>query len=109
MVSAQVLSEFCAVAAKKIQPKLSSTRILEIVDELRSLAHIVPLDGELVRDAVVIADRHQLSHCDAQILAAALRSGSTFLLSEDFQDGRDYDGVTCLNPFAPSFTARFAT
>jgi predicted nucleic acid-binding protein len=33
------------------------------------------------------------------VLAAAKRAGCVELLTEDFNDGQDYDGVRALNPF----------
>ena len=44
----------------------------------------------------------QLSYWDALILAAAQRSGARYLLSEDFQDEREYADVKVLNPFTRS-------
>ena len=44
-------------------------------------------------------DRAQLSYWDALVLASARRLGCRWLLSEDFQAGRDFDGITVVNPF----------
>lgn len=43
------------------------------------------------------ASRHQ--YWDALLLATLRESGCTVLLSEDMQNGADYDGVRVLNPF----------
>jgi hypothetical protein len=47
-------------------------------------------------------DRAQLAYWDGLILASAERLGCPVLLSEDFQSGRRYEGVTVINPFERS-------
>jgi predicted nucleic acid-binding protein len=54
----------------------------------------------LVQEAWQWMDAAQLSYWDALILAAADRSNSRHLLSEDFQSVRLYWAVRVLNPFA---------
>lgn len=53
----------------------------------------------LVQQAWTWSGQAQLSYWDALILAAAERSGALYLLSEDFQAGRQYGEVRILNPF----------
>jgi predicted nucleic acid-binding protein len=43
--------------------------------------------------------RHGLSFWDALIWAAAQENGVPILYTEDFQHGRDVDGVRIVNPF----------
>ena len=57
--------------------------------------------GALVLEAVEIAERFQISHFDAQILAAAKRMGCATVYSEDLSHGQDYGGVRVVNPFRP--------
>jgi predicted nucleic acid-binding protein len=45
------------------------------------------------------SDQAQLTFWDALILAAAERMRCRYLLSEDFQAGRQFDSITVLNPF----------
>lgn len=47
--------------------------------------------------------RFGFSYYDAQIWAAAKLAGASVVLSEDFADGLDADGVRFVNPFAPDF------
>jgi predicted nucleic acid-binding protein len=47
-------------------------------------------------------DRAQLSYWDSLILASAERLGCSLLLSEDFQTGRDFEGIRVINPFEQS-------
>ncbi|HUI80260.1 MAG TPA: PIN domain-containing protein [Bryobacteraceae bacterium] len=95
-LSWQVLHEFYWNSVKKM--RLSPARGREIVEDL---SHWKPVDTSLglVQQAWQWMDVAQLSYWDALILAAAERSGARYLLSEDFQGGRDYAGVHVLNPF----------
>jgi predicted nucleic acid-binding protein len=44
-----------------------------------------------------------MSVWDAQIFAAAVLNGATFILTEDYQHRRTVEGVTYLNPFTDDF------
>ena len=50
--------------------------------------------------AFEISATHQLQIWDALILAVAAENRCRVLLSEDFQDGFSWNGVTVVNPFA---------
>ena len=55
-----------------------------------------------VADILAAIDLHRLhgfSFWDALILRSARQSGCRVLLSEDFQDGREIDGIQIVNPF----------
>jgi predicted nucleic acid-binding protein len=47
-------------------------------------------------------DQAQVSFWDGMIVAAAERTKCRFLLSEDFQTGREFGSITILNPFETS-------
>lgn len=57
------------------------------------------IDGALVLTAIDIAERFQVSHFDAQIIAAAQRMGCAILYSEDLNHRQEYAGVQVVNPF----------
>ena len=59
-----------------------------------------PIDANLIRDALEMGVSWQLSHWDALIVAAALRSGCTSLLTEDLNEGQHCDAVTVISPFS---------
>ena len=59
----------------------------------------LPTTSELVRAAIDIHQRFQLSYWDAAIVAAAKHLGCRTLYSEDLNHGQDYDGVRVVNPF----------
>ena len=60
---------------------------------------MAPVDGALVLEASRIGERYQISHFDAQIVAAAKRMECPTIFSEDLSDGQIYDGVKVVNPF----------
>ena len=62
----------------------------------------VALDKDIVLDALALRHRHYLSHWDAAVLCAAQRLGAHTVISEDMEHGRDYGGVTVINPFLPA-------
>jgi predicted nucleic acid-binding protein len=53
----------------------------------------------LLRAALATRARYQLSYWDAAIVEGARLCGCEVLLSEDLQDGQDFEGVTVRNPF----------
>jgi predicted nucleic acid-binding protein len=63
---------------------------------------ILHLTPEVVRAAIDVHQRFQVSYWDAAILAAAKRLGCNTVFSEDLNDGQNYDGVTVVNPFKAS-------
>jgi len=54
------------------------------------------------RRALHWCDRAGINFWDGLILAAAEQTGSRWLLSEDFQSGRKFGGVSMVNPFERS-------
>ena len=53
----------------------------------------------MMQHALDIKKRYQTSYWDAAILAAAASAGCTTLLSEDLNNGQNYDFVCVINPF----------
>jgi predicted nucleic acid-binding protein len=98
LLSAQVLQEFYAniIKPKHGLPKATATAFIEEIALSRS---VCPIDVSLVRQAIDVQVRFQLSYWDAAIVAAALRMGARILMSEDLNHGQNYDGVTVQNPF----------
>jgi predicted nucleic acid-binding protein len=97
VISLQVLQEYFVNVTRKlgVDPRIAR-RKLELLAELDVA---VPQ----VSDVLAAIDLHRLhgfSFWDALILRTAQQAGCSVLLSEDFQDRREIDGVTILNPFA---------
>ena len=103
-ISVQVVNEFLSVALGKMRlPRPTALRLAGI---LMQRCEIVDLSVEMVRSALDIGLRYQISHWDALIVAAALRIGCDTLYSEDLQDGQVFENrLTVRNPFPPAGTA----
>lgn len=97
-VSTQVLMEFYANAR---QPRhgLLPTAAEAFVQRIATHRPVQAMDARLVLDALALRHRFYLSHWDAAILCAARRIGAHTVISEDMEHGRNYEGVTVLNPF----------
>jgi predicted nucleic acid-binding protein len=55
--------------------------------------------GQALLGALDLSTEHGLPTFDALILSVAAEAQCRYLLSEDFQNGFTYRGVTILNPF----------
>jgi predicted nucleic acid-binding protein len=97
-LSTQVLQEFYVVATRKLDAPMPPAEARQIV-ALYAAWSLVVIDTELILDATIREQRDALSFWDALIVEAARRAGAHRLLSEDLQDGRDFDGTVVENPF----------
>ncbi|MEX2176690.1 MAG: PIN domain-containing protein [Pirellulaceae bacterium] len=61
---------------------------------------------DILRAAVQLSQRFQLSYWDAAIIEAARALGCREVLSEDLNAGQDYGGLTVVNPFRPGRSLR---
>lgn len=97
-LSWQVLREYYVTVTAKLTPGLPKETARE---DVRSLAAWNPrqMDQGVVESAWELQDAHLLPWWDSLIVAAALGIGCGFLLSEDFQAGKDFHGVRIVNPF----------
>jgi predicted nucleic acid-binding protein len=100
-LSAQVLQEYYVTVTRKLSPGMP---IEEARDEVRDYASWAPLPitADLIERAFEVETRFGLSWWDAVVVAAAQTLGCRRLLTEDLQDGMDFDGVVVLDPFAHS-------
>jgi predicted nucleic acid-binding protein len=63
---------------------------------------VADTSSEVMLTAASLAADHRLGIWDAVILATASAAGCRLVLSEDFQNGFTWAGVTVTNPFAPA-------
>ena len=63
---------------------------------------VVPYSVDDLAAAMQIHQRHRIQFFDALLLATARRIGCNVMLSEDVQDGHDYDGITVRNRLVPT-------
>lgn len=94
-VSIQVLQEFFSVMMRKG----ADPAILREAVEYYMQRDVVENTCSLMRRAIAVQERYQLSFYDANIVAAAQMSGAKELWTEDFNTGQDYGGVVAVNPF----------
>ena len=61
--------------------------------------NLVSAAPEDLDSALAANERHGLQFWDAMLWATARRAGCRLILTEDFQDGRNLEGVTFVDPF----------
>ena len=98
VLSTQILQEFYVVATRKLNPPMSPEMARKIV-ALYAEWQPVRVDVPIILAASTLQERHQISFWDALIVESARRAGATRLITEDLQDGRDFDGVAVEDPF----------
>lgn len=98
-LSVQVLQEFYVQATRPTRAdRLSHGQAAGLVEAwLRFPVQETTLP--LMKAALEVTEPYQVSYWDAAIIEAARLLGCRTLLSEDFADGQDFDGVTVENPF----------
>jgi predicted nucleic acid-binding protein len=98
VISIQVLSEFTAVARRKLS--LEWREIDEILAVVRGICRVEAVTIDTYDHARALAERHRLSWYDAMIAASAMEAGCRTLYSEDFQHGFVIDRkLKVVNPF----------
>ena len=97
VISVQVLGELFNVLTRRNLPReLARARTVYWRDSLT----VYESSCELMDMALDFATDHKISIWDALVLASAVEARCDVLLSEDFQDGFGWRGVTVVNPFA---------
>ena len=99
-ISVQVLNEITSVCLRKL--KMPWPEITDLLQAVKATCRIVPLTVETHAQAVRLAQQHHLSFYDAHIMAAAIASGASILMSEDMHAGLTVVEVRIQNPFAVS-------
>ena len=97
-LSGQVLAEFFVNATRKTQVPLSMAEATNWIDRLKLLP-LVPVDADLVCEAIRYSGRYQISYWDAALIAAAERLDADTLYTEDLNHGQTYGSVKAINPF----------
>ncbi len=97
-ISVQVLQELFVTLRRGGIPVSKVRETVEAYTHWRIVENDIPL----FRCGVAEMQRWQLSLRDGLILAAARQARVPTVLSEDFSNGQDYDGVCMQNPFLKS-------
>ena len=96
VVSLQVLQEYFVTVTRKLGV---DARIVRRKVELLAEFDVAAPDVADILAAIDLHWLHGFSFWDALVLRAAKQSGCGVLLSEDFQESREIDGVRVVNPF----------
>lgn len=94
------LGELFRVLVHKARRPVATAR--ELVFSWGDSFPLIELSSSVMLAAIDVANQHQFRIWDAVILASAADAGCRLLLSEDFQEGFTWSGVTVTNPFSPN-------
>lgn len=97
-VSAQVLNEYYVVVTEKLRPGLDRGQARADVRNLMAWAP-VPTDRSVIEGAWTVQERHGLSWWDSLVVSAAQIVGCAWLVTEDLEHDRVFDGVRVVDPF----------
>ena len=103
VLSAQCLSEFFAVATRRLPEPLTPAEALAQVDRLARACGVLDVTPAVVLEGCRGSVQHGLALRDALIRAAARLNLVPAVLTEDAPHGRTLEGVRFLNPFALEF------
>lgn len=98
VLSAQVLSELYVALVRPTGLGMPPADARAIVDDLRRFP-VLPIDDEMVRDAIDLSTRERTSYWDGLILTTAQAGGCGIVLTEDMSHGTTVGGVRVENPF----------
>ena len=89
-ISTQVLNEFCNVCTKKW--KFTKEKNQWLTKQICSYCNVLYIYEDTIDKALDIHDRYKFSYYDSLIIASALESNCSYLLSEDMADGLVIEG-----------------
>ena len=99
VVPVQVLGELSRVLTSKL--KKSSADARELLLSWSDAVVVADTTWTAFQSAMDLSVDHQISMWDALIFAVAAENKCRLLVSEDFQNGFTWHGVTVVNPFEP--------
>jgi predicted nucleic acid-binding protein len=92
----QALSEFFSAVTRKGKMPIGDAK--EQIQDWQLLFPTILPKATTLKLAINAVENHRLSFWDAMLWAAAKQAGVTVLLSEDFQHGRELEGILFRNP-----------
>lgn len=96
-LSMQVLQEFYNTVTRKLASRVPRDEAREIVEDF-SYWCVATTPVDIMR-AIQIEDEARINFWDAMIIASAIKSGATRILSEDLNPGQIIAGIQIENPF----------
>ena len=89
-ISTQIVSEFLNIARTKMGLDLATRH--KVARDLLYSCIVVPLDAQIVAQAMAMETKYQVSYWDALVIAAALAAGCNAPYTEDSQNGQVFEG-----------------
>jgi len=99
IVSYQVVQEFFNVAFRRFRQPMSVAEAEQYLITVFRPLLAVHSSPALYVESLRIAGKHRLAWYDSIIVASALEGQCDTLYSEDFQHGREIEGLKIENPF----------
>jgi len=97
VISWQVINE---VNANLLKNGFSEQQILDNIKWMLEISTIQDFTEEIVLNASSLRKKYSISYWDSLIIASALESNCSFLISEDMQDGQKISNLTIRNIFS---------
>lgn len=97
IISVQILGELYNVLVRKGR---SRERARAAVELWCGPIEVFETSRVRMTAAIDLSVQHHFKVWDAPVLVSAVEAGCDLLISEDFQDGSRWNGVTIANPFA---------
>jgi predicted nucleic acid-binding protein len=101
--STQTLGEFFVVATRKLLEQVPLDEAAKAVGFMAESWPVLAVTPEVTLDAVRGSIEHGMQFWDAQLWATARAHSIGLVLSEDFTDGGEIEGVRFANPFVDGF------
>ncbi len=100
-ISNQVINEISNVLLKK--SSFTKIQIIDFLNNIIDAVNICPLSFDITLNGIEIHDLYKFSFYDSLIIASALASGCSQLITEDLQDNQiihyQYRQLKIINPF----------
>lgn len=98
IISTQTINEFVTVTTRK--KILNTKQVSAVVDELFSVFLVETINQNIIKSAIILADKYHYSYFDCLMLASALGSGCSILYSEDMHHSHIVENnLKITNPF----------
>jgi len=85
VISTQVLNEVASVFTKKYPTPIEKIECL--FRSIRDFFEIIIVDEKVITHALHLHDRYKMSYYDCLMIAAAIKAGCQYLITEDMSDG----------------------
>ena len=98
VIPVQVLGEFLRFVQRRMPPAFDEAIRQASIYQAAFLTP--PSTDVVINRATELARAHHVQFWDCVVCAASAAAGAKVLLTEDMQDGRVFDGLRLVNPFA---------